>query len=276
MPAVKINVRRGDLEGEALLQIAAARIGRLDKYLIIARAELRKIKAAVERVKIEARAVRRALHAGEPVAVGVSYIDINPPEGIIRADIAAYFKAAPAQLVSGRKDLREPYRAGRGAHAAILRRCVAQDGFVTRALAALDHVVNAVALYRVYRRSARTLDDGDVLGKPVACAVGLKCVDKQKIARLRRVFPRAPQTVLLKPVHAAEAAGEVRYNALGNARISRAPAYEHGAPRLSGQAVPCAVFSSVPPLFTVAQLRLGDGHEAIALTAGRVGKRRRN
>ena len=254
MSAVKINIRRGDLEVEALLQIAAARIGRLDKYLIIARAELRKIKAAVERVKI----------------------DINPPEGLVRADIAAYFKAAAAQLVSGRKDLREPYRAGRGAHAAVLRRCVAQNGFVTRALAALDHVVDAVALYRVYRRSARALDDGDVLGKPVAGAVGLKSVDKQKIARLRRVFPRAPQTVLLKPFHAAEAAGEVRYNALGNARISRAPAYEHGAPRLSGQAVPCAVFRPVPTLFAVAQLRLGDGHEALALTAGRVGKRRRN
>ena len=276
MAAVKIDVRCGDPEGIALLQIAVARIDRLYEYLIAAGAELLKIKAAVYCVKIEARAVRRALNAREPVAVEVSYIDIDPLEGLIRAYDTAYLEAAAAKLVFRCEDLRKLNRSRRGACAAVLRRCVAENRLIAWALAALDHVVYAVALDGIYRRRARTLDDGDVLGKPVARAVGLKAVDKQQVARLRGVFPRAPQAALLKPAHAAGAAGKVRDNALGNARVSRAPADEHGAPRLIRQAVPCAVFRSVRVFFAVAELSFGNGHEALPPASGRVCKRRRD
>ena len=114
-----------------------------------------------------------------------------------------------------------------------------------------------------------------MLGKAVALAVIFKRVDKQQVACLRSVLLRAPQAALLEPFHAAEAAGKVRYNALGNARIARAPAYEHRAPRLAGQAVPRAVLCAVLEFFAVAELRLGNAHEAFALAASGVGKRRR-
>ena len=275
MPSVVADVRRRDLEGIALLHVVIVFVDRLDEQLIAAGAECGEAELAVKSVEIGSLALGGCLHAGEIVSVQVADIGIQPGYCAAGADSAAYTEILAAEGAARNDGAGYRYRARWRAYRAVLRRSVAQNGVVARSFAALDHVVYTVALDGVYRRVACTLDNCYMLGKAVALTVIFKRVDKQQVACLRSVLLRAPQAVLLEPFHAAEAAGKVRYNALGYARIACTPAYEHCAPRLAGQTVPRAVLCAVLEFFTVAELRLGNAHEAFAPAAPGVGKRRR-
>ena len=267
MLASGIYVHCVDFEAVALLQIVIARIDRFYVQLIAARAEACKVEAGVELIKIGGLAVGIKALAAIKISIEIADIGIQPDEQAVGLGSAAYIEVAAAQMTVGCAHVRKTDRSHDAAYAAVLRRCVTENGIVARPLTALDHVVYAVAFNCIDRCFIRALDYGDMFGKAVTDAVCVQTVYKQQIACLRSISSVPPKSALFEPSDAGRAACEGRDNIAGYAGITRAPADEHCAPRLVRQAVPRTVFRAVLTLFAIAELRFGHSHEVFALAA---------